>query len=429
MDFATLPPEVTSGQMYAGPGDESLLAAAAAWNGLAAELHTAASSYGATIAELTASWQGPSSAAMAAAAAPYVQWLTATATQAADLSTRATAAAGAYADAFAATVPPPIIAANRSELATLTATNLLGQNTAAIAAVEAQYTQMWLQNAATMYGYAAASAMAAPQAAFGTPPDTTDPTRSIAGTAQAAAAPVQAAAGAPAAGLVQQLYEDLFLAVASVGKMSTFSNVSMSAPNLGMVQFKTFYKAPITIVDIPKSALGAALREGPRAATAAAGLARVASAEAGAADLVGRLSVPPSWASTAPAIRLAVAALPETAVAGGLPSTLPAMALGNVAGGVAGTALSGAAPRVLNATVVRGGGAVRTGKTPVKLDKVIAQLQQQPGSVRHWNVDEAGFDDLITELSKKPGVHTVHLAADTSGAPPTSMPPSGDPVL
>ncbi len=41
--------------------------------------------------------------------------------------------------AFAMTVPPPVIAANRAELMALVATNFLGQNTPAIAATEAQY--------------------------------------------------------------------------------------------------------------------------------------------------------------------------------------------------------------------------------------------------------------------------------------------------
>ena len=35
MDFAMLPPEVNSGRMYAGPGSGPMLAAAAAWDGLA----------------------------------------------------------------------------------------------------------------------------------------------------------------------------------------------------------------------------------------------------------------------------------------------------------------------------------------------------------------------------------------------------------
>ena len=69
MDFGALPPEINSARMYAGPGSESMLAAAAAWNGLAGELHSAADSYGSVISELTSgSWVGPSSTAMSAAA-------------------------------------------------------------------------------------------------------------------------------------------------------------------------------------------------------------------------------------------------------------------------------------------------------------------------------------------------------------------------
>ena len=159
MDFGALPPEINSGRMYAGPGAGSMLAAAAAWDGLSAELQSAASSYGSVISALTSGpWLGPSSTAMAAAAAPYAAWMSATAGQAELAATQAKAAAGAYAAAFAATVSPPEIAANRAQLMTLVATNLFGQNTPAIAATEAQYGEMWAQDAAAMYGYAASSA-------------------------------------------------------------------------------------------------------------------------------------------------------------------------------------------------------------------------------------------------------------------------------
>ena len=159
LDFGALPPEINSGRMYAGPGAGSMLAAAGAWNGLAAELESAASSYGSVISALTSGpWVGPSSMAMAAAAAPYVAWMGATARQAELAATQALAAAGAHAAAFAATVPPPEIAANRALLMMLIATNFLGQNTPAIAATEAQYAEMWAQDAAAMYGYAATSA-------------------------------------------------------------------------------------------------------------------------------------------------------------------------------------------------------------------------------------------------------------------------------
>ena len=138
-----------------GPGSGSMLAAATAWNGLAAELHSTASSYGSVISELTdESWVGPSSTAMEAAATPYVAWLNAAAGQAEQAAAQARAAASAYQSAFTAMVPPPVIAANRTQLASLTATNIFGQNTPAIAATEAQYGEMWAQDAAAMYGYA-----------------------------------------------------------------------------------------------------------------------------------------------------------------------------------------------------------------------------------------------------------------------------------
>src|SRR6202012_5339654 len=90
MDFARFPPEVNSGRMYAGPGSGSMLAAAGAWNGLAAELNSTAASYESVVSGLTSeSWLGSSSASMAAAAAPYVQWMSATAAQAEQAATQA----------------------------------------------------------------------------------------------------------------------------------------------------------------------------------------------------------------------------------------------------------------------------------------------------------------------------------------------------
>ena len=73
------------------------------------------------------------------------------------------------------TVPPPVIAANRVLLMTLIATNFFGQNSAAIAATEAQYMEMWAQDAAAMYGYAGSSALATELTRFAQPPNTTTP--------------------------------------------------------------------------------------------------------------------------------------------------------------------------------------------------------------------------------------------------------------
>lgn len=69
MDFGVLPPEINSGRMYAGPGSGPMLAAAAAWDGLATELQSTAADYGSVISVLTGVWSGQSSGTMAAAAA------------------------------------------------------------------------------------------------------------------------------------------------------------------------------------------------------------------------------------------------------------------------------------------------------------------------------------------------------------------------
>jgi PPE-repeat protein len=100
---------------------------AAAWQSLAEELTSAASGYGSVVSSLAGGpWTGPSSTSMATAAAPYVTWLSATGDQAQQTAAQAAAAASAYESAFAATVPPPLIEANRSLLAALVATNVLG---------------------------------------------------------------------------------------------------------------------------------------------------------------------------------------------------------------------------------------------------------------------------------------------------------------
>ncbi|MGD1171642.1 PPE family protein [Mycobacterium seoulense] len=222
LDFGALPPEINSGRMYVGAGSGPLLAAAAAWDELAAELQATGASYNSTVETLaTGPWTGPSSIAMAAAAAPYVAWLNATGAQAEQAGAQAKLAAGAYEAAFAATVPPPVIAANRALLATLIATNILGQNTPAIAATEAQYMEMWAQDAAAMYGYAASSATASQLTPFAEPPQTTNES----------AGPTQAAA------VTQSSAQSSSNTAAQLSQLSTsmqaVSNVSSAAPNAG----------------------------------------------------------------------------------------------------------------------------------------------------------------------------------------------------
>ncbi|WP_077097466.1 PPE family protein [Mycobacterium terramassiliense] len=218
-DFGALPPEINSGRMYAGPGAESIMVAATAWDALAAELSTAASGYNSVITELTsAPWIGPSSTAMVSAVVPYVSWLGTAAGLAEESASQARAAAGAFEAAFAMTVPPPVIVANRVLLTTLVATNFFGQNTPAIMATEAQYMEMWAQDAAAMYGYAASSAAATVLTPYQAPPNTSTPDAPAeqgAAVAQATAQPAgnsaQTAAQAIQAASIPQTLQQLAL--------------------------------------------------------------------------------------------------------------------------------------------------------------------------------------------------------------------------
>ena len=179
MSFSLFPPEINSALMFSGAGSGPLLEAAAAWDGLAADLDSTATQYQTLITNLTTGpWLGPSSAQMAAATAPYIAWLQGTSATAAQTGAQAQVAAAAYQSAYASMVPLPEIAANRALLAELVANNFLGQNTGAIATTEANYLDMWIQDALTMDTYQvnskAAAALpaqtAAPQVASGATP-------------------------------------------------------------------------------------------------------------------------------------------------------------------------------------------------------------------------------------------------------------------
>lgn len=361
MDFGALPPEVNSANMYAGPGSAPLLAAAANWAAMATELHYTATSYDAVIADLAdAAWQGPSAAAMAAAAAPYAAWMKATAVGAEETAIKAKAAAAAYDAAYAATVPPPVIAANRTVLATLVATNFLGQNAPAIAATEAQYGQMWAQDAAAMYTYAGSSAAASQLAPFSAPPETTNPSGQV---GQSAAATDALAGG------ITQLLDD-YQAI-----LKTFTNVLSTANGpygIGLASSaRGIYQMSISIPSVanalanlsntlnPKPIAGALvpllsspLLSGSRAVGTAL---PAVSAALGRAGLVGSLSVPASWASAVPAVKTAAVALQASVL-----EAAPALAANGESVLAGQMALSSLAGRALGTPVKQAAGAGAT---------------------------------------------------------------------
>lgn len=374
IDFGALPPEINSTRMYAGPGPLSLIAAAVAWDGLAAELHAASSCYRTVIAGLTSQrWLGPSSLAMASAFAPYMAWTAGAAARAAESAGQARLAVEVYEAAFAMTVPPPAVAANRAQLAVLVATNFFGQNAAAIAATEAEYGEMWAQDAAAMYEYAAGSAAACSVTQFNPAPHVTNES----GMAQQAAVVGQVTSQSEQANLahvvsnvptaLHQLSSPMTVAtntandlggtvgtVGSAGAGATDSGASSIATGLASGipgAIPSAFSAAATplygmssILGMAQTAQGLANAANSGAMAAASGAASAASTGAGAlgsvgslgsgvfgslgsATSLGPLAVPASWTSVIPAANSAVSALPAINLAG---ANMPPSVMGSL---------------------------------------------------------------------------------------------------
>ncbi|OBB89653.1 PPE family protein [Mycobacterium sp. 852002-40037_SCH5390672] len=335
-DFGALPPEINSIRMYTGAGAGPMMAAAAAFSSLADELSTTASGSQSAISNLTGEeWMGPSSVAMATAVEPYVLWMHTTAGQLQQAAAQAMASAAAYEAAFAMTVPPPLIAANRAQLAALVATNVLGQNTAAIAATEAQYGEMWAQDAAAMYGYAAASAAAARLSPLTSPAPTNSPGGSGVQTAataaqtsglrgvvsnvpnavQSFAAPAAAPAALPGAGAAGSALDSVLgdPVVSNVGNAG-FDVVSWNVFNT--IVSNILYNH--TLDTAASAGLAGDLGSGVSSGALVSAAAPVSAAGVGAAPVlasmgsaspVGGLSTPAAWSAATPRV-------PTTTVAG-----------------------------------------------------------------------------------------------------------------
>jgi PPE-repeat protein len=287
--------------------------------------------------------------------------MTTTAAQAQQSASQAWSAVAAYETAFAGTVAPPVIAANRALLASLVATNIVGQNTPVIAATEAQYGEMWAQDAAVMYGYASSSAAAVTLTTFSAPPQTTNP----AGESAQSAAVAQSASTSAATGGVQQVLSSVPAALQQLASGGSAINPAQWLLNIVNSPLNTAlnnFASPVGITGLqgatgteflmvdgesfeaptfPLALAAPAVQAGAVGTDGAAGSALAGShgsgMTSGSAGLggagvsgglgqaasVGKLSVPQSWATASPAIRLAAAALP-TAGLDGLPAAAAA---------------------------------------------------------------------------------------------------------
>lgn len=334
MDFAFLPPEVNSARMYAGPGSGSLLAAAGSWDSLSAELSITAAVYESVLSGLTSlHWHGPASEAMTASVAPYIGWLHTTAERAQQAAIQARAAAAAYELAHAMTVPPPAVGSNRTQLATLVATNFFGQNTGAIAATEAQYAEYWAQDASAMYSYTASSAAAVQFSPFPSPRQIADPD----GATTQSAAVIQANASTAGTNSGSQALS------AGSGSQTASATTGSSSIPIDFEIFDSFqgvqtaFKGIFYMEGLPSGVIGAekdlgilpnlgaasaALPKVPALSGATSGLGNV-NATLARAGRIGAMSVPAGWASPSgnPVTALSGSGLPVLEGTGALART------------------------------------------------------------------------------------------------------------
>ncbi|WP_057125083.1 type VII secretion system ESX-5 target PPE27, partial [Mycobacterium tuberculosis] len=218
---------------------------------------------------------------------PYVAWLSQAAARAEQAGMQA---AAAYEAAFVMTVPPPVITANRVLVMTLIATNFFGQNSAAIAVAEAQYAEMWAQDAVAMYGYAAASASASRLIPFAAPPKTTNSAGVVA----------QAVASVSWPNPNDWWLVRLLGSITPTERTTIVRLLGQSYLATGMARFLTSIAQQLTFGPGGTTAgSGGAWYPTPQFAGLGAGPA--VSASLARAEPVGRLSVPPSWAVAAPA--------------------------------------------------------------------------------------------------------------------------------
>ncbi len=359
LDFAWLPPEINSARIFAGAGSGPLHVAATAWDGLAQDLSASAASFDSVIVGLTAGpWAGPASASMAAAATPYVGWLTAAAGQAAAASAQARAAAAAFETALAATVHPAAVTGNRTTLAALVATNFFGINAPAIAATEFQYVEMWAADVGAMMGYHTTStSVASTLAQFDIPPVSLAGLTSWVSSLESQVTAGVSSLGSSVSSLGSSVTSVLSSAVSNpAAALSSLESAASGIQPLTSVAQIAMYPASMAmspLMSIFQMANSSGAATAGLAGANAAGLAGDATkfvgsaapdlkpfggagglgagmgADLGKARLVGAMSVPPTWQGSMPA-RMVSSAMSGM---GGMPNAAAAMAGAAQAGG------------------------------------------------------------------------------------------------
>jgi PPE-repeat protein len=189
-DAGAVDPATNHVLMRSGDLGASLLDAAAGHETIADMLLAEMAAMGLNVNSTAAvSWQGPGGQMMTMSAAEFILLCETASVWARVSMLQASEVAMAHSTALESMIPAEVVVTNRTTQSALVATNVFGIHSPAIAALEAQYQEFWVQNATARTGYGAVVQMAL--AALGTPapfsPDAADPAGPAVGVAQAAA--------------------------------------------------------------------------------------------------------------------------------------------------------------------------------------------------------------------------------------------------
>lgn len=333
MNWAAIPPEVISAEIYIGAGSGPLHAAAAALTGLAADLGSTAAGWESELATLTglSAWQGAGASAATASAQTYVEWLTTTQAAVEQAAAQAAASAAAFDAVHAAVATPAAIAANRAAYAAALAA--MPFSAATVAALEAEYDAMWAQDVAAMSVYQAASGAAGVLPPLVPVAGTINPAADTSAGPAVAASSVGSGLSLSGGSLIDSI--DGFLGTPAVfntlnGEINTSAWFVMNGIPTAVSLGHTLGAVPsVAVGDVVPAGAGA-VTEGAMVSSVTPGLGTsglagaAASASVGEASTIGRLSVPANWsAAAAPAKSVASAAAPLEGSGWTVPSEVP----------------------------------------------------------------------------------------------------------
>lgn len=147
------PPEYHSNNMYAGPGADSLDAAAEKWQEMRWEMHNLAAWFRNELEKLKERSSGPSAIRMTEAAALFGEWLGTIGQQLAETGDQVSRFVALYHEAHRGIVSPQLLDDLRAEKSRLEAGNALGLNAGDLGRLQTVYHGWWEKNQQVMENY------------------------------------------------------------------------------------------------------------------------------------------------------------------------------------------------------------------------------------------------------------------------------------